>query len=49
MHDETARPECSGWAVLCVLLCRALPPGVVNGVVPGEDDLGDGDKGVAIL
>ena len=28
---------------------RALPPGVVDGVLPGEDDLGDRDKGVALL
>ena len=29
--------------------CRALPAGVVDGVLPGEDDLRDGDKGVALL
>ena len=28
---------------------RALPPGVVDGVLPGENDLGDRDKGVALL
>lgn len=28
---------------------RALPAGVVNGVFPGEDDLRDGDEGVALL
>lgn len=28
---------------------RALPPGVVNGIVAGEDQLGDGYKGIALL
>lgn len=28
---------------------RALPPGVVDGIVPGEDQLGDGHKGIALL
>ncbi len=28
---------------------RALPPGVVDGIVAGEDQLGDGDEGVALL
>ena len=30
-------------------LCRTLPPGVVDGVFPGEDDLRDGHKGVPLL
>ena len=30
-------------------LCRALPPGMVNGVVTGEDQSGDGEEGVALL
>ena len=30
-------------------LRRTLPPGVVNGVLPGEDDLRDGHKGVPLL
>lgn len=30
-------------------LARALPPGVVNGVVAGEDQLGDGHEGIALL
>ena len=28
---------------------RALPPGVVDGVGLGEDDLGDGHEGIALL
>ena len=27
----------------------ALAAGVVDGVLPGEEDLGDGDEGVALL
>ena len=26
-----------------------LPPGVVDGIVSGEDELGDGDQGVALI
>ena len=28
---------------------RTLPPGVVDGILPGQDHLGDGDKCVALL
>ena len=31
------------------MLCRTLSAGVVDGIVPGEDDLGNGDEGVAFL
>ena len=27
---------------------RTLPSGVIDGVLPGEDDLGDGHEGVAL-
>ena len=30
-------------------MSRALSPGMVNGIGLGEDDLGDGDEGVAVL
>lgn len=30
-------------------VCRTLPSGVVNGVLPIQDDLGDRHKGVALL
>lgn len=28
---------------------RTLPPGVVDGILPGENDLGDGHEGIALL
>ena len=43
INKEPARRE----QALC--LCRALLAGVVDGVIPGEDNLGDGNKGVPLL
>ena len=30
-------------------LCRTLAAGVINGILPGEDHLGDGYKGISLL
>ena len=35
--------------VYLIFSARALPPGVVDGIVAGEDQLGDGYKGIALL
>ena len=32
-----------------VALRRTLPTGVVGGIVPGKNDLGDGNEGIALL
>ena len=31
------------------LFCRTLPPGMVDGILPFQDDLGNGDEGVSLL
>ena len=33
----------------CLLSRRTLPAGVIDGVLPGENDLGNRDEGVALL
>ena len=41
--------ECYKTGPVVLLIRWTLPPGVVDGIVPSKDDLGDGDKGVSLL
>lgn len=49
MSDQTKDPGQQSRVFCLQGLRRTLPPGVVDGIVAGEDDLGNGDEGIALL